>query len=89
MNAIRIWSLGLGLFAAVFWGISAVYWFLSAGVEIHNSQDAFINDLRDAAHWNAWAARYACAASVFTFTVAVCEILQTVKAWKRGRSTIG
>jgi hypothetical protein len=77
MNATRI-IVGFGSLAAALWLVSAVFWALSARVEIRDNQDAFIGDLGQAGRWNARAARFACAAAVCSVVVAVCEILRTM-----------
>jgi hypothetical protein len=66
---------GFGSLAAALWLVSAVFWALSARVEIRDNQDAFIGDLRQAALWNARAAWVACAAAGCSVVV---EILRTM-----------
>jgi hypothetical protein len=75
MNATRV-LLIFGVLATLFWLLSAACWIGSANIEIPNDQDAFIRELRHAAVWNAWAARFAAAAAICTLVMAVCEILR-------------
>jgi hypothetical protein len=74
---IRSVVLVAGGLAALLWLLSGVFWALSANVEIGDNIDAFIGDLQRAGYWNAWAARAACAAAVFSAVVAICEFWRT------------
>jgi hypothetical protein len=59
--------------AAFLWLVSAVFWALSAGIEIRDNQDAFIGDLQRAGYWKVWAARSAFAAALCS---GIAEILR-------------
>ena len=60
-----------GALAGVLWLISAVLWWLSASVQIHDSIAVIVGDLQRAAGWNSWAAATACVAALASCAVAV------------------
>jgi hypothetical protein len=62
--------------AAVLWLASALLWALGASVEIRESQDDFIADLKSAGRWNSRAAIAACGAAVVSGLVALFEVLR-------------